>query len=91
MQILLDKNRNLSITGFTIMKYEKATGKSLFSIGENPTMTDIIHLLWAFLEDEINIEDVARMVNLKNIKSISEVLTALMSEATSGNEEAYNI
>ena len=91
MQILLDKNRNLSITGYTIMKYEKATGKSLFSIGENPTMTDIIYLLWAFLEDEISIDEVSKMINLRNIKSVTETLTNLMSEATGGNEEAHNI
>lgn len=90
MQISLDKNRNLSITGYTIMKYEKATGKSLFNIGQNPSMTDIIYLLWSFLEDDLNIDDVAKMINLKNIKQITEVLTKLMSEATEGNEEAHS-
>jgi hypothetical protein len=84
MRILLDQERELEINGFTIMKYEKETGKSLFKLGDNPSMTDIIYLVWAFLKDDIPVDVVAKSINLKNMKAISDTLGKLMSEA--GNE-----
>lgn len=85
MKILLDKEREIEITGLSIMKFEKESGKSIFKIGEEPKMTDIIYLVWAFLVDDLKIEEVARMINLKNMKSITEALTTLMNESNVGN------
>ena len=84
MKIILDQERELEINGLTIMKYEKETGKSLFKIGDNPSMTDIIYLVWAFIKDDLPVEVVAENINLKNMKNISDTLGKLMSEA--GNE-----
>jgi hypothetical protein len=86
MRILLDQERELEINGFTIMKYEKETGKSLFKIGDDPSMTDIIYLVWAFLKDDLPVEQVAKSITFKNMKAISDTLGKLMGEA--GNEKA---
>ena len=87
MKITLDQEREIEINGYTIMKYEKQSGKSLFKIGDNPSMTDIVQLVWAFLTDDLPIDQVAKTINLKNMKHISETLAKVMSE--SGNENDH--
>lgn len=86
MKIFLDKEREIEITGLSIMKFEKESGKSIFKIGDEPKMTDIIYLVWAFLVDDLKIEEVAKMINLKNMKNITEALTTLMNDSNVGND-----
>jgi hypothetical protein len=86
MKILLDQEREIEITGYSIMKFEKETGKSIFKIGDEPKMTDIIYLVWAFLKEDMKLDDVARLINLKNMRNITQTLTELMNESNLGNE-----
>jgi hypothetical protein len=86
MEIMLDRKRELEVTGLSLMKFEERSGKTLFEIGNNPSMTTMIILIWACLKEEEDLNVIAKSINMTNIKKISETFTKLLTEASEGNE-----
>ena len=66
-----------------MVDFEKATGKTLWSIGEDITATDLRALLWACLNNDpdklVGIGEVGKWVDMGNMGMLSDKVKDLIS------------
>ena len=83
-EIMLDKPRRLLLDLNAMVDFEKATGKSMWSLGETFSATDLRALLWACLrhEDELLLQkDVGAMIHMGNIAELGKTLTEVYQKS----------
>lgn len=86
-----DKEYKYDLNLNAMVNFEEETDKSLINadLTDNFSVKDIRALLWAGINEaeEISIEEVGKMVNLKNIEKISEEIIDAFDDVLPEGEE----
>ena len=80
VEVELDRVRHLRCDLNAMVAYERASGRRMETMGGNPSMEDVLILLWACLihEDrELTVEAVGGMVHAGNLAEVSDKLAGL--------------
>ena len=77
VEVELDKTRHLRCDLNAMVAYERASSRKMEAMGGNPSMEDVLILLWACLiheDKELTIETVGTMVHAGNLAEVSDKL-----------------
>ena len=80
----LDKERHLILNLNAMILYEEKTGKRIWDIGKDMSITEMRTLLWACLVQEdpdLDTETVGHWVDISNLNDIRKALFQTYSEA----------
>lgn len=94
VEVELDKVRHLRCDLNAMVAYERASGRSMAAVGTEPSMGDILTLLWACLlheDKELTIEAVGTMVHAGNLAEVSDKLAqVLQASVPEGDSQPKN-
>lgn len=91
MTIKLDRERKIRFNTAAIIQIEEQLDCSIFDIlSKQMRLGTIAVVIWAGLEDDLELEEVKKILPLNRLTEVTEQIFRALNVAMGGDEEAYD-